>query len=306
MRKSHDRLDLLDTFVKIAEAGSLSRAARLLGTTQPTVSRRLLDLERLFGCKLALRDTARFSLTEEGRSALAEARKLLEHWDGVSERLSGAQRVPDGTLRVIGPSTYGANVLTDAATDVREAYPNVRVEMTLTDRIVDLQAAGADCWICVGRVPDTGLAVSTLGHMRRVLVAAPALRNRWGRLTVKHLSELPFVGLVPHVVGQIRLNNTHGRMRTVQIDTPVLTDHLMATYRAVLDGMGIGVAAPWICNADIDAGRLVRVLPGWTLEPIPIQVVLPAGAYRPARVRAFIDCLRRRMAELDGFTPAAA
>ena len=103
MKRAHDRLDLLATFVRIGESGSLSKAARVLGTTQPTASRRLLELERLLGCKLATRSTASFSLTDEGRSLLIEAHDLIDRWSGLSDRLSGAQSRPEGSLRVIGP-----------------------------------------------------------------------------------------------------------------------------------------------------------------------------------------------------------
>src|SRR5580765_6571474 len=104
MKPVHDRLDLLDTFLRVAETGSLSKAARLLDITQPTASRRLLELERLLGCKLAIRTTASFSLTDEGRVLVVEARALADRWAGLSERISGGRSRPEGTLRVIGPS----------------------------------------------------------------------------------------------------------------------------------------------------------------------------------------------------------
>lgn len=305
MKNTHDRLDLLDTFIKIGESGSLSRAARLLGTTQPTVSRRLLELERLLGCKLAIRNTANFSLTDEGRSLLAEAHDLTDRWSGLSQRLRGGQSQPDGTLRVIGPSGYGTGFLTDAVTDLRASHPQVRVELTLTDRVVDLAASGAECWVCVGEVRDPGLVSRPLGHMERVLIATPALLKRTGPVTLARLPQLPCVGLVPYVTGNVRLIDRGGRSRIVALDTPIRTDSLLASYRAVLNGAGIGAAAPWMCHDDMRAGRLKRVLPNWWLEPIGVHVALPPGLYRPARVTAFVEALRARMHALPGFKPAS-
>ncbi|MBP6893342.1 MAG: LysR family transcriptional regulator [Gammaproteobacteria bacterium] len=305
MKPIHDRLDLLDTFVRVAEAGSLSKAARTLGITQPTASRRLLELERMLGCKLALRTTASFSLTDEGRQLVAEARALADRWAGLAERISGARSRPEGTLRVIGPSGYGTGFLTDAVTDLRAAWPQLRVELTLTDRVVDLAASGAECWVCVGEVRDPGLVSRALGSMERVLVASPALLARTGPVTLARLPTLPCVGLVPHVMGTLRLLDRSGRAQMVPIDTPLRTDSLLSSYRAILNGDGIGAAAPWMCQADIDAGRVRRVLPRWWLEPVSIHVAMPPGAYRPARVTAFIDALRRRMHRLPGFRPAA-
>jgi DNA-binding transcriptional LysR family regulator len=304
MKRSHDRLDLLNTFVKIGESGSLSKAARLLGTTQPTVSRRMLELERLLGCKLAIRTTASFCLTDEGRSLLAEAHDLIDRWSGLSARLSGGQSRPEGTLRVIGPSGYGSSFLTDAVTDLRAAHPALRVELNLTDRVIDLAASGAECWVCVGEVRDPGLVSRRLGSMERMLIATPALLKRLGPVTLARLPQMPFVGLVPYVIDNLRLFDKAGRSRMVAIEAAFKTDSLLASYRAVLNGAGIGGAAPWMCHADIQAGRLRRVLPQWWLEPVGVHVALPPGLYRPARVTAFIEALRLRMHALPGFQPA--
>jgi len=305
MKHVHDRLDLLDTFQKIGESGSLSKAARLLGTTQPTVSRRLLELERLLGCKLALRTTAHFSLTDEGRSLLVEARDLGDRWSGLSQRLKGGQSRPEGTLRVIGPSGYGTGFLTDAVTDLCAAHPALRVELTLTDRVLDLTAWGADCWVCVGEVRDPGLVSRKLGTMERVLIATPELLRKLGPVSIARLPQLPCVGLVPYVTGNVRMLDRSGRSRMVTLDTPIQTDSLLSSYRAILNGAGIGAAAPWMCQEDLKTGRVQRVLANWWLEPIAIHVALPPGIYRPARVTAFIEALRARMLSLSGFRPSA-
>jgi DNA-binding transcriptional LysR family regulator len=304
MKHSHDRLDLMNTFVKIGESGSLSKAARLLHTTQPTVSRRMMELERVLGCKLAIRTTASFSLTDEGRSLLAEARDLIDRWAGLSARLSGGQSRPEGTLRVIGPSGYGSGFLTDAVTDLRAAHPALRVELNLTDRLIDLAASGAECWVCVGEVRDPGLVCRHLGSMERILIAAPGLLERLGPVTLARLPQLPFVGLVPYVIDNLRLFDKAGRSRTVSVEATFRTDSLLASYRAILNGEGIGGAAPWMCHADIQAGRLRRVLQQWRLEPVGVYVALPPGRYRPARVTAFMEALRNRMDGLPGFQPA--
>lgn len=303
MNHTHDRIDLLETFIKIGESGSLSKAARLLATSQPTVSRRLLELERILGCKLALRSTASFSLTDEGRSLLIEARDLSERWSSLSHRLSGGQSRPEGTLRVIGPSGYGTGFLTDAVTDLCAAHPALRVELTLTDRVVDMVASGAECWVCVGEVRDPDLISRPLGSMERILLATPALLKRTGPVTLARLPTLPFVGLSPYVQGNVRLLDSRGRARIVALDTPIRTDSLLSSYRAILNDAGIGAAAPWMCHDDLKTGRVKRVLPRWWLEPVGVHVALPPGLYRPARVTAFIESLKQRMRALPGFRP---
>jgi DNA-binding transcriptional LysR family regulator len=305
MKYAHDRLELLDTFLKIGESGSLSKAARLLDATQPTVSRRLLELERMLGCKLATRSTASFSLTDEGRTLMAEARDLTDRWSGLSQRLSGGQSRPEGTLRVIGPSGYGSGFLTDTMTDLRAAHPQLRVELTLTDRVVDLAASGAECWVCVGEVPDPDLVCRRLGSMARFLIATPTFLKRWGPVSVANLSKVPCVGLVPYVSGNVRLFDKSGHSRVVALDTPLRTDSLLSSYRAILNHAGVGAAAPWMCHDDLREGRLQRVLPKWSLEPVGVHIALPPGVYRPARVTAFIEALGQRMRSLPGFRAAA-
>lgn len=304
MNGAYDRLDLLDTFLHIGEARSLSRAARVLGTTQPTVSRRLAELEALLGCKLVHRTTSTFALTDEGQTLLLEARDLGERWSGLSDRLQGRQSRPEGTLRVIGPAGYGNGFLTDALTGLLAAHPRLRVELTLADHYVDLAASGAECCVFVGRVPDQDIVCRTLGHMQRILVATPALLARIGPVTIGRLPRLPFVGLDAHVVGTVRLVHGNGTSRQVTLDTPFRTGSLPANYRATLNGAGIGSAALWMCQDDIASGRLVRVLPQWSLAPVGIHAALLPGRYRPARVTAFIDAVREHLRHLNGFVPA--
>lgn len=304
MKNAYDRLDLLESFVCIAESRSLSQAARRLHITQPTASRRLAELESLLGCQLATRSTAAFVLTDEGRLLLQEARELGERWSGLADRVKGRSSRPEGTLRVAGTAGYSSSFLTDAATDVMAAHPGVRVELSVADGPVDFAGSGAECWVFVGRVPELDMVCLTLGSMQRLLIAAPALLERLGSVSLQRLPRLPFVSLVPHVGNELRLQHADGRRRQLPLDTPLRTSSLTSSYRAVLNGAGIGSAAQWMCAPDLAAGRLQRVLPDWSLEPIAVHVALPPGRYRPARVNVFIEALRARLAAQPGFTSA--
>jgi DNA-binding transcriptional LysR family regulator len=170
--------------------------------------------------------------------------------------------------------------------------------------LLDLTAWGADCWVCVGEVRDPGLVSRKLGTMERVLIATPELLKKLEPVSIARLSQLPCVGLVPYVTGNVRMLDRAGRSRMVMLDTPVQTDSLLSSYRAILNGAGIGAAAPWMCQEDLNTGRVQRVLANWWLEPIAIHVALPPGIYRPARVTAFIEALKARMFALSGFKPS--
>ena len=135
------------------------------------------------------------------------------------------------------------------------------------------------------------------------MVASPELLKRTGPVTLAKLPSLPCVGLNPYFVDTARLSDRHGNSQTVSIDTPLRTDSLLSSYRAILNGNGIGAAAPWMCQGDLDAGQLKRVLPNLWLDPVRIQVALPPGLHRPARVTAFIEALCHRLNDMPGFKP---
>lgn len=206
---------------------------------------------------------------------------------------------------MIGPAGYGASFLTDALTGLMAAHPRLKVELMLSDRYTDLAATGAECCVFVGEVPDQDIVCRTLGTMERVLVATPALVERIGPVTLARLPRLPFIGLEAHVVGMVQLvRRSDGASRMVMLNTPFRTPSLPANYRATLNGAGIGSAAPWMCRDDIAAGRLVRVLPQWSLAPVGIHVALLPGRHRPARVTAFIEAIREQLLLQEGFVAA--
>lgn len=300
-----DRLQLITTFLAVAERRSLSAAARALGTTQPTVSRRLRDLEQLLGARLATRSTHRFDLTAEGEELQRRAGAWADAWHEWEDALKVGAGLPKGRLTLIGPHGYGHAFLMDAVKTFRLRHPQVEVELRLTDRQVDLVGQAADCWIRVGASTDQSLHVRPIGRMTRFLVASREFVAAHRVKAPEDLAELPFVGLIPHVMDRLQLHTRgHAERRTVAIRTAVATDGLLASYRAMLEGLGVVATAHWLCGPDLASGRVRRVLPAWQLEPIAIEAVSVAGRFRPARINAFVDILCETMAQLDGFEPA--
>jgi DNA-binding transcriptional LysR family regulator len=288
----------------VADLGNLSAAAQRLGTTQPTVSRRLKDLEQLLGVRLASRTTHRFHLTAEGEELHRQAASWADAWTEWEDTLKTRSGLPQGKLKLIGPLGYGQSFLMDAVALFREAYPQVEVELRLADRPVDLVSEGADCWIRVGGIADASLHVRRIGRMRRVLIASAEFARRHKVRTPEDLVALPFVGLIPYLTGPLALVGPGGEKRVVRVKTPVSTDGLVASYRAILASLGVGASAPWMCSLDLAAGKVRRVLPKWELEPITIEVASLSGRFRPARINAFIDILLGVMRQLEGFEPS--
>lgn len=304
----YDRLDLLETFAKLGESSSLREVARLLGVSQSSISRRLSELENLLGCRLATRSpgSSRLTLTKEGLALLRESRDMAERWASLPSRLQGRDSPPEGTLHLIAPAGYSIPLVIDAAADLMARHPHVKVCVSEADQVPDLDAAGADCWVLAGSLPSSGVIWETVGLMTSRLVATPSVATRLNVTSLDQLPEVPFVALQPHVVQTIPLVHVSGRRREVRINAQVQTSSLVSSYRAILHGMGIGPAAQWMSAADVEAGRLVPLLPGWSLEPMAIRVGVPAGRQQPGRVTAFIESLRARLPDQPGFAAPAS
>ena len=170
-----DRIELMETFVRIVETGSLSSAAEQLKTSQPTVSRRLQTLERTLGLRLLQRSTHVMKLTEDGERCFAHAKDLLDNWKTMEADLRGTQDEPEGTLRVLVPHALGQDQLIAPLVDYLNRFPGVSVEWLLHDRRPDFIAEGIDCAIQVGEVDNPSVVAIKLFELPRIVVASPAL-----------------------------------------------------------------------------------------------------------------------------------
>ncbi|WP_399685254.1 LysR family transcriptional regulator [Xenophilus sp.] len=296
-----DRLELLQTFVRIVEAGSLSAAARLLATTQPTISRRLQALERSLGLRLLQRSTHAMKLTEDGERCFAHAKELLERWEDFEADARGARSTPRGTLRVLVPHAFGQDQLMPPLLDFLAAHPQISVDWMLHDHPPDFIAEGIDCAIRVGAVDDPSVVAVRLARISRIVVAAPGL---WGEgpppAEPQALAALPWVALSLFYRDELRLVGPGGRVQAVAVAPRLSTDSVYATRRAVLGGAGAALVSAWVVAQDLAAGRLVRLLPQWEAEALPVTLVYPYASHYSPRLRAFVAWMRGRVSALDG------
>lgn len=297
-----DRLDLLETFVRIVEAGSLSAAAQQQGTTQPTVSRRLQQLERHMGLRLLQRSTHVMNLTEDGERCYEHAKELLERWHAIESDLRGVQDLPRGKLRVLVPSVFGQEQLIPPLVEFLNKHPDVSVEWLLHDRMPDFIAESIDCAIRIGAVDVPGLVAIRLAELPRIVVAAPSILVG-GSLPndPAALAQLPWIALNTFYRDEVVLHHAQrGETRRFAIHPRLSTDHLRALCNAVLAGQGVGIASAWAVADALAAGRLVQLAPDWTAPPLPISLVYPPARFRPARLRAFIQVMRDYLPRVPG------
>jgi DNA-binding transcriptional LysR family regulator len=289
-----ERLDLMATFVRIVEAGSLSAAAAQLGTTQPTVSRRLQALEKQLGLRLLKRSTHAMALTEDGRRCYDGARELLASLHAFEADLRGAGDAPEGTLRVVAPHAFGQSQLMGPVADYLRRYPQVSVEWLLHDRQPDFVADSIDCAIQVGELADPNVVAIPLAEVPRIVVAAPALLR--GAPPVRHpsdLATLPWLALRTFYRTEMGLVHAgSGEQQRVGFRPRLSTDSLYALRSAALRGLGVAVGSTWLLSEDLAAGTLVHLLPQWRAAPLPMYLVYPHARFYPARLRRFLEVMR--------------
>lgn len=296
-----DRIELMATFVSIVEAGSLSAAANRLGTTQPTVSRRLQMLEKWLDVRLVQRSTHAMKLTEDGERFLAHSRQLLENWSSMEEELRGATSAPFGTLRIVVPHAFGQNQLVAPLLTFLGRYSKLSVEWLLHRHRPDFIAEGVDCEIRLGSVEDPSLVAVLLAEVPRIVVAAPSLLAQQSDLSIDHLSALPWIALNLFYRDTVVL--THGptgQSRTLAITPRLSTDSVYTTHQAALAGFGATLISTWMVKEDLEQGRLVQLVPEWQGASLPVYLVYSYAHFYPARLRRFIELMREILPTLVG------
>ncbi|WP_244224525.1 LysR family transcriptional regulator [Corallococcus sicarius] len=289
-----DRLELMQTFLRIVDAGSLSSAAAQLGTTQPTVSRRLQALERSLGLRLLQRSTHAMKLTEDGARCYERAKELLASWDLLESDLRGASDEPEGTLRVVVPHAFGQELLVEPLTEYLRRHARVSVEWLLHDRAVDFIADGMDCAIHVGEVHDPSVVAIRVAEVPRIVVAAPSVLA--GVPVPTHpdeLARLPWLSLRTFYRNELSLTHVAtGEVQPIVFQPRVSTDSLYALRSAAVKGLGVCVGSSWVLQEDLARGRLLHLVPHWRAAPLPMYLLYPQARFHPARLRRFVELMR--------------
>lgn len=297
-----DRVELMRTFVRIVEAGSLSAAARQLNTTQATISRRLQSLEAMLGVKLVLRTTHAMKLTDDGERGYQHAKHIIDAWLALEDGLNVTEDEPVGMLRVRAPHAFGQQQLLTPLLSFLARYPNLSVEWMLNDKTVDFLSDNIDCAIRVGAEVDPATVSVLLAEVPRSVVATPALLAQFDAITVpEQLSSLPWIAI--NTFYQHNVSLTH-QYRPEPVTFPIAprlsTDSIYVARNAALAGLGVAVVSSWTVTEDIAQGRLVELVPDWQATPLPVHLVYPWARYYPGRLRKFLELMKKVMPELAG------
>lgn len=289
-------------FVRTAELGSLTRAARALGVTPSGVGKSIARLEDDLGVRLLQRTTRRIALTDDGALFFEHGRRVLEELEGARNMLSNRRGAASGRLRVSLPLTIGRRIVVPALADLLPKYPELRVEVAFSDRRVNLIEDGIDVAVRIGELHDSSLIAKRIGAQQVVTIVSPRyLRGRRVE-SMNDLSPLHAIVFRMPTTGAIRPWRFRAARRAAQWHpTPYLAfDDGEAIVAAVVVGLGVAQVPSYMAEGAIASGDVLELLPRERPAADPIHAVYPSQRNLPARVRVFVEFL----AALPGLTPA--
>jgi DNA-binding transcriptional LysR family regulator len=302
MDKSDATLERMRTFVRVAERGSLSAVARELGVGQSTVTRHLRELEEAVGVSLLSRTTRRVTMTDEGSRYYTNSVQILRLVEQAAEEARGERGAPAGTIRISCTAAIGVLHFSRLVFAFQDQFPDISIDLNLTDERVDLVREGLDIALRLGPLTDSSMRLIALGQSRRVLVASPHY------LTIRGRPTLP-TDLRGH--DGIRMSNIAGSDslhlvgpsdsdHVVPFGGRLRVDHGLAAREALVAGRGIAPAHLWLVGDLLASGDLEVVLPHYAPAPVPLNLLIVPERAGIARVRLLIDFLTAQVAGIPG------
>ncbi len=290
-----DRFKEIEAFVQVMEHGSMAAAALAAGVTPVMMGRRLDALEQRLGTQLVIRTTRRLSLTDQGASYLDECRQLLARWDEAERAVSARHQRASGHLIVSAPAAFGRLHVAPHASSFLKANPEVQLSFNLTDRVVDLVREGYDMGIRIGGQIDPNFVAIKLASNQRVVCGTPAyFRKRGKPRTLEDLRQhncLAFNLQGGQQRGWYFLKD--GKTVTVRVEGNLDCNDGELLHRWVSEGLGLGWRSTWEIQGQLQNGELVTVLDEFALPAYDIMAVYPQQKHLPAKVRFFIEHLKK-------------
>jgi DNA-binding transcriptional LysR family regulator len=293
-----DRLTSLTAFVRVVDNGGFSAAGRKLNMSTTMVSNHVQSLEERLGARLLNRTTRKVSLTEVGKAYYDRAVQILADLEQADEIAGASQSTPRGTLRV-HTATHVVQFVAPVVAEFLCSYPEVKVDLTIGEKNVDMIEEGYDLAIRLTPPPDSSLIVRSLATWRHVLCCSPAYLERHG--PIRQLSELENHNCIRHVLYPFQdgwhFVDRKGDPAAVRVSGNLVSNSGETLRIAALQGIGVSMAAGFLVGDDLEAGRLIRLLPEFRPVEMAMNATYPHRHHLSAKVRSFIDLLVQHSAE---------
>lgn len=311
-----DRFVTLQAFARVVEAGSFTKAAQTLNVSKTTVSQLVQQLEAHLRVRLLNRTTRQVRLTAEGAAYYERAARLLSDLQAADASVSSATALPKGRLRVDVPSPFALTLLVPALPTFHARFPDIQLDLGVSDRRVDVIGDNVDCVLRGGDLPDSTLRARRIGELSLGVYAAPRYLARVG--TPRHPRELEgntphrLVGFLSAHTGQVRplVLERNGQQQTVRGQYVVAIDDGNAYLAAGIAGLGVLWLPHYMAKAPLSRGELVPLFEDWHAGRMPLHLVFPPGRHLSARLRAFAAWLEELVArhaplEVETTVPSA-
>lgn len=293
-----DRLTSLTAFVGVVDSGGFSAAGRRLNMSTTMVSNHVQALEERLGARLLHRTTRKVSLTEVGKAYYDRATQILADIEQADDIAGALQSTPRGTLRIY-TATHIVPFVAPVVAEFLKSYPDVKVDLNMGERPIDIIDEGFDVAIRLTPPPDSSLIVRSLATWRHVLCCSPSYLEQHG--PVRQLSELSKHNCVRHLLypfgDEWRFVDRKDMPATVRVSGNLVSNSGETLRRAALEGVGLSLAPGFLIHDDLEEGRLVRLLPEYRPVELSMNAVYPHRHHLSAKVRTFIDMLAHHSAE---------
>ena len=297
-----DRFREMECFIAVVEAGSFVGAADVLRVTKAAVSRSLIELETRLGARLLQRTTRRLSLTEAGRAYYGRCKQILAEVEEADSAVGVVTGHPVGRLRVNAPFSFGILHLAPLWGPFMERYPDLELEVSLADRMVDVVDEGFDVVVRISRLEDSSLVYRRLASTRILACASPQYLARHGHpASVEELARHPVIAYTYAAQGDLWRFATPDGDREVQTRPRMRTNNGDTCREVALAHQGIVLQPDFLIGDDIAAGRLVEVLPDCRGPEVGIFAVYPSRKHLSVKVRALVDFLVQAFAAPHGW-----
>lgn len=286
----HDLNDMM-VFLAVVETGSFTLAADRLGMPKANVSRKVSRLEKKLNITLLERSTRSQHLTEAGKRYLIHCKRVHEELDLATACVSELLHSYQGDLKIGASVSTGQQILKPALARFMHKYPELKVQLNLVNRRVDFIEEGFDVVIRIGQLEDSLLIAKKLGTVTRKLFASPAYLAKHGKpSSIEQLIDHQLLIMNP-INNKVKLSllSRQGESFTLNCKPRLLLDDFTMLKQMLIDDLGIGVLPEYMCQAEVQAGQLVNILPNWGMKNVDVFALYPRNRVKVPKVKAFLD-----------------